>query len=155
MLLVFAAVENYLKVWSLRRLYFRGRAIVVNALALSRIWYVATLVEMPDWVLASLNRVNFLFFWGRKVDLVARDVVIQPPDFGGFSLVSVQLKVWALHVLWVGRFVRGFSPWMQFLFYYSCVLYGSTPGYLLSYPQRVDFSSLPPFYQAVLSACCG
>ena len=35
MLLVFAAVENYLKVWSLRRLYFRGRAIVVNALALS------------------------------------------------------------------------------------------------------------------------
>ena len=123
-----AAVENCLKVWRLRRLYIRGRAIVVNALALSRIWYVASLIPMPVWVLASLNRVIFPFFWGGKVDLVARDVVIQPPDFGGFSLVSVQLKVWALHVLWVGRFVRGFSAWMQFLFYYSCVLYGSTPG---------------------------
>ena len=41
---------------------------------------------------------------------------------------------------------------MQFLFYYTRVLYGSTPGDLLSYPRRVDFSSLPPFYQAVLSA---
>ena len=147
-----AAVENCLKAWRLRRLSFRGRAVVVNALALSRIWYVASLIPMPVWVLASLNRLIFPFFWGGKADLVARDVVIQPPDFGGFSLVSVQLKVWALHVQWVGRFVRRFSAWMQFLFYYTRVLYGSTPGDLLSYPRRVDFSSLPPFYQAVLSA---
>ena len=66
--------------------------------------------------------------------------------------MSVQLKVWALHVQLVGRFVRRFSGWMQFLFHYSRVLYGSTPGDLLSYPRRVGLSSLPPFYQAVLSA---
>ena len=60
--------------------------------------------------------------------------------------------MWALHVQWVGRFVRRFSAWMQFLFYYARVLYGSTPGDLLSYPRRVDLSSLPPFYQAVLSS---
>ena len=65
--------------------------------------------------------------------------------------MSVQLKVWALHVQLVGRFVRRFSAWMQFLFRYSRVLYGSTPGDLLSYPRSVDFSSLPYFYQAVLS----
>ena len=91
--------------WRPRRLSFRGWAIVINTLALSRIWYVASLIPMPDWVLASLNRLIFLFFWGGKVDLVARNVVIQPPDFSGSSLVSVQLKVWALHVQWVDRFV--------------------------------------------------
>ena len=32
-----AAVENYLKAWRLRRLSFRERAIVINALALSSI----------------------------------------------------------------------------------------------------------------------
>ena len=100
---------------------------------------------MPVWVLASLNRLIFTFFWGGKVDLVTRDVAIQPPDFGGFSLVSIQLKVWALHVQWVPRFVRRFSAWMQFLFYYTRVLYGSTPGDLLSYPRCVDFSSCLPF----------
>ena len=87
-----AAVENCLKVLRLRRLSFRGRAIVLNALALSCIWYVASLISMPDWVLASLNRLIFPFFWGGKVDLVATGV-IQPPDFDGFSLVTVQLKV--------------------------------------------------------------
>ena len=115
--------------WRPRRLSFRGWAIVINTLALSRIWYVASTIPMPDWVLASLNRLIFLFFWGGKVDLVARNVVIQPPDFSGFSLVSVQLKVWALHV----------QAWTQFPFYYSRVLCGSTPGDLLSYPRSVDF----------------
>ena len=71
-----AAVENCLKIWRLRRLSFRGQAIIINALALSNIWYVASLIPMPDWVLASLNRLIFPFFWGDKVDLVARDVVI-------------------------------------------------------------------------------
>ena len=56
-----AAVENYLKVWHLRRLSFRERAIVNNALALSRIWYVASLIPMPHWVMA-LNRRIFPFF---------------------------------------------------------------------------------------------
>ena len=55
-----AAVENYLKAWRLRRLSFRERAIVINAFALSRIWYVASLIPMPDWVMA-LNRLIFPF----------------------------------------------------------------------------------------------
>ena len=54
------AVENCLKAWRLRRLSFRERAIVINALALSRIWYVASLIPMPDWVMA-LNRLIFPF----------------------------------------------------------------------------------------------
>ena len=37
-------------------------------------------------------------------------------------------------------------------FYYSRVVYGSAAGEILSYPRRVDFGPLPPFYQAVLSA---
>ena len=37
---------------------------------------------------------------------------------GGFGVVSVQFKVWALHVQWVRCFVTSFSCWMQFLFYY-------------------------------------
>ena len=47
---------------------------------------MASLIPTPVWVLASLNRLIFPFFWGGKVDLVARDVVIQPPDFGRFLL---------------------------------------------------------------------
>ena len=37
-------------------------------------------------------------------------------------------------------------------FNYYRVVYGSTPGEILSYPRLVDFGPLPRFYQAVLSA---
>jgi len=41
------AVENYLSSWRSRSLSYSGKALVINALALSRIWYVASLVHMP------------------------------------------------------------------------------------------------------------
>ena len=35
-----AAVENVLSSWRQRAMSFRGRALVIGSLALSRIWYV-------------------------------------------------------------------------------------------------------------------
>ena len=49
------AVKKTLLSWRQRNLSFRGKALVINALALSRIWYVASLVHMPPWVLRMLN----------------------------------------------------------------------------------------------------
>ena len=81
-------------------LLFRGKALVVNALALSRVWYMASLVHMPPWVLRELS---FLA------------VVVQPSLFGGFSEVDVKLKVWALLGQWVRRFASSFSGWVSFM----------------------------------------
>ena len=49
---------------------------------------------MPDCVLGEFNRL-IAFLWRGKNDLVARAVVIQPLEYGGFSMVSLPLKVWA------------------------------------------------------------
>ena len=73
------AVENTLSSWRQRILSFCGRALVINALALSRVWYVASLIRMPPWVLGELLRLLFSFFWKGKKDLVARAVVVQAP----------------------------------------------------------------------------
>ena len=74
-------------------------ALVINALALSRIWHVASLVHMPPWVLRMLNSVIFDFFWKTKCELVSRAVVVQPPSLGGFSVVKVKLEANGLGVL--------------------------------------------------------
>lgn len=47
-----------------------------NALALSRIWYVASLLPMPNWVLDELNRPIFSFVLGGKNDLLAWAVLM-------------------------------------------------------------------------------
>ena len=48
---------------------------------------------MPLWVHAERAKMMFPFFWKGKPDLVARDVVTQPPTASGFSEVNTKLKV--------------------------------------------------------------
>ena len=109
------AVEKVLSSWRQWSLSFKGKALVINALALSRVWYVPSLIHMPYWVVSKLVRLTFHFFWGRKRDLVRRSVVVQPPDQGGFSVVDVQQKVSSLLVQWVRRFVSSYANWSHFL----------------------------------------
>ena len=78
------AVEHCLNSWFSCPLSLSGKALIMNALALSRIWYVASLIPMPSWVLRELNSVIFAFFWSGKRDLVARNVVAQSSLLGGF-----------------------------------------------------------------------
>ena len=56
------AVERCLGSWHSRHLSYSGKALVMNALALSRVWYVASLIPMPSWVLNELNSLVFNFF---------------------------------------------------------------------------------------------
>ena len=53
------AVKNTLNSWRQRHLSYHGKSLVINALALSRICYLASLVHMPDWVLRELNTLIF------------------------------------------------------------------------------------------------
>ena len=99
---------------------FRGRALVIGSLALSRIWYVASLIHMPFWVHAELARLIFPFFWRGKPDLVAREVVTQPPTAGGFSVVDIKLNVSLLLVQWIRRYASSPSGWVTiFSFWFS------------------------------------
>lgn len=66
---------------------------------------MASLVPMPVWVVREINTLVFNFFWSGKRDLVARDAVVQPKAFGGFGVVSVELKGHALLAQWVRRFL--------------------------------------------------
>lgn len=61
------AVENVLHSWRQRILSFQRRSLVINALALARVWYVASLIHMPPWVLKELNCLVFGFFWKDKL----------------------------------------------------------------------------------------
>ena len=146
------AVENALNSWRQRSLSYRGKALVINALALSRVWYVASLIHVPRWVGAELNTLIFKFFWSGKRDLVARRVVVQPFCLGGFSVVDFHCKVSALHVQWVRRFVSSPSSWVSFMvFWFSSVL-AAPPHAVFSSPNDFAVDFLPPFYRSLLLA---
>ena len=146
------SVENALNSWRQRSLSYRGRALVINALALSRVWYVASLIPVPPWVLSELTSLVFKFFWSGKRDLVARMVVCQPSFLGGFSVVDCQAKLWALRVQWVRRFVISPASWSSFLIYWFSTVFAVPPQMVFSYPFFFAPDSLPPFYRELVFA---
>ena len=132
------AVENVLQSWKAQTLSYQGWALFVNALALSHIWYMASIFGVPAWVVRELNILVIGFFWKGNRELVARRVVVQASCFGGFSVASVQFKVWALLVQWIRRFVAGSPCWARFFEYHTSVCFGSSPLDVLSRPSMFD-----------------
>ena len=139
------AVENALTFWCQRLLSYKGKALVINALAPSRVWYVASLIHVPWWVSVQLNTLSFNFFRSGERDLVARRVVVQTSCLGGSSVVDFLFKVMALHVHWVRCFVSSPSLWVSFLL-------AALPHLVFSAPICFSPDSLPPFYRSLLTA---
>lgn len=136
-------MENVLSSWRQCALSFKGRALVINALALSRVWYVASLIHMLPWVLSELYKLVFGFFWKGKRDLVSRSVVVQPLCFGGFSAVDVKLKVWSLVAQWIRRLASS-SSWVSFLDFWCFSVYNESTLSVLSHPFSHSPIALPP-----------
>ena len=126
------AVEKCLNSWRGRSLSYSSKALIVNALALSRVWYVASLVPMPDWVAFELNTLVFSFFWSGKHDLVAKDVVYHSTLQGGFGVVSVGYKVHALLAQWVRRYVTAPNAWAHMMTFWLFDRFGIDPQTVLA-----------------------
>ena len=151
------AVEHVLNSWHQCCLSFKARTLVVNALALARIWYVTSLIHVPEWVLFEVNKLISKFFWNGKRDLVARQVVVQPTCNRGFGKLDVLSKISDLHVQWIRRFVNSSFSWSLLLTYLFSVQYNATPVAVFSNPFSFSPHCLPPFYAAFLCAwrSCG
>ena len=146
------AVKRCLNSWRSRSLSLSGKALIVNALALSRIWYVASLVFMPSWVCMELNKLVFSFFWSVKRDLVSRNVLFQSPDLGGFSVASTQYKVYSLLTQWVKRLPVSPNGWTFLLKYWFRDRFDATPFEVFASDHDFPSSHLPVFYSSLLQA---
>ena len=143
------ALRNLLLTWRQRSLSFQGKALVINALALSGLWYLGSVLCPPDWVISEINSEIFSFFWSGKKDKVARNVVCQPKSAGGFGVVDVLAKFRALHVLWILRFCQSTSSWSLFFKLFCLQFFGDDPSLVLADPSFYPHDLLPPFYSSM------
>ena len=100
---------------------------------------------MPPWVRTELNRLVFKFLWSGKPDLVCRNVMFHPKEAGGFSVVSIDFKVYSLLVQWVRRLVVCPNGWVFLLKYWLLDRLGVSPLAFLSSPLSFPSASFPPF----------
>ena len=111
-----------------------------------------TLIHMPLWVHAELTGLIFPFFWKGKPDLVAREVVTQPPTARGFSVVDIKLKVSSLLVQWIRHYASSLSGWVTIFSFWFSNQFHATIDAVLANPSAYYSGLLSPFYCALLSA---
>jgi hypothetical protein len=85
-----------LNLWKIRRLSFTGKANIINILACSKLWYVASAALLPKYYVKLINFAIFKFFWGAGSEPVARKTLYLCKNNGGFNLVNVECKAQSL-----------------------------------------------------------
>ena len=107
--------QKILSSWSRQKLSFRGRALIVNSLGLSRFWYLGSVVPIDDDFVKKVNKLSFSFLWARPREWLCRSSVMTPLKQGGLGVVDMSRKLVSLRVMWVKGFFCGTEhPWCSF-----------------------------------------
>ena len=113
-------LSRRLDAWSFRSLSLKGRALIINSIAISGLVYVGSVFRLSDSLYKSINRIIFKFLWADKNELVARKTCFLPIHQGGLGIVDINVKVKALHLKHVANICNSAysSPWVFFARYF-------------------------------------
>ena len=68
------------------------RAVIINSLILSKVWYVAHTYPLPRKYSNLIHKEIFEFLWKSKLNPIKRDVIFQDKTKGGLGVFNVSLK---------------------------------------------------------------
>lgn len=75
-------IDNIIAAWRQRDLSYKGKALIINSLLPSSLWYNVTSFAVPPWVI----------FWCNKHPLVNQEVLALPLKEGGFNIPRLETK---------------------------------------------------------------
>ena len=108
-----------------RSLLMKGKAVIANTLAPSKVFYVGYSSYMPKIFLQHFNSALFKFIWGNKPEAVARNTLYNKCIDGGIGLCSIKTKLQALHVMHLKNFIFGSgAKWSFFVHYWIGIYLG-------------------------------
>lgn len=133
-----------------------GRALLINALALSKLWYVSSIDSLSNYWKGRFEKVVFSFLWNHGHEWLARNTLCLGKMEGGVAMVDISLKVKAFLLKHVFHLIIKFSeesppPWVYFARYWMGIKLRNYNPSLFS--NKVPNSIiLTPFYQACWQA---
>ena len=147
--------EKILDSWRSRRLTIFGKCQIINSLIVSKLLYVATILENPNQdIVKKVNKIIFSFLWGKR-ERIKRKTLIRKIKDGGIGITDFETKVKALKASWVAKLVQKDSGLHWLL--NACVGKVSLDiPYLLNTnitkTQEFNTKCLPQFYKEVICA---
>ena len=140
-----------LDLWKSRDFTFGGKAVVVNHLASSALWYTASVFPLPHWAVKQLNEKLWHFFFNGKGPPISRAQAKLPYQEGGLNVLDIEKKCNSLFLTWLAKLIapEQTGKWKvlfdHFLGKYKNLKIGK--NILKCYLQSREINKLPPFYK--------
>ena len=140
-------LKKTLNFWCGWHLTILGRIAVIKALALSKLVYNCSVLEVPVDFAKNVNSIIFPFIWNFKPDKIKRNSLIGPISKSGLNMVNFVDVEKSLKAAWVNRYrLSEDSHW--------CVLldpllakFGGPFLFQCNYDLKMlGLKDLPPFY---------
>ena len=148
-------IKNIIDAWRHRDLSMKGKALVINGLLTSTIWYNVTSLPVPQWVIQQLETIIYDFFWSYKKHLINKDILALPLGEGGFNIPRLQTRINAFRLNTLRRLLQPEDAhWKHFVSYFlriSRIRTGKL-NLVLNYDRNHIESSTPPFHKELLLA---
>ena len=100
------------------------KAVVINSVILSKLWYITHVYPLPISVSKKVNKEIFEYVWGMKNNPINRNTLMLPKDKGGLGLINVDVKS---KCILANTFLKAFNNPDQITFmmdYYNSIRIG-------------------------------
>ena len=145
--------RKVLNLWKSRKLSLKGKATVVNQLAMSILLYTGSVFTLPDWAYKLIEESIWEFFWGGKSCPVKKTTCQLPLNQGGYNMPDLKMKLESLRVKYIQLLLSDTpSKWRPLAFYflnkYDVIPYGRSIFGIT--PSNTRLKNLSPFYSSIL-----
>ena len=105
-------IEAMINGWKKRYFSLFGKITIIKSLGMSKIAYVASMIETPNLVVQRLNNVFMNFLWGGKRSKIRKEIIVQKFEKGGLQMINIDAFIKSLKCRWVNRLVNaGDETW--------------------------------------------
>jgi hypothetical protein len=114
---VISKVKSQIPMWSMKSSSVYDRSLIIKTMLLSKVWYLASVIPMPEEVADELEKICLSYLWGNTTDSgsgkvkdklhkIAKSQIRKSKAEGGLDFWHVNSKAKALKSEWVIRVIR-------------------------------------------------
>ena len=147
-------IKDIINIWKQPKLSLKGKRIIINQLILSKIWFLAQVIPVPQKVIIDLERLVLDFLWGARHTRVRKQVLYLPIKQGGLGLIDITTKIQSLHLRWVGKLLDNTlkGPWKILMIYQLNKLRNAAQGASVFRTFVEQPAGVPKFYKNLLQS---
>ena len=82
-------LEKHSQFLQFRHLSLKGRALLINTILLSKIWFLANILIIPTWARKKINQIIFNHLWDTNSEPISRQTLFKSLNNGGLNILNI------------------------------------------------------------------